>query len=979
MASPSNDTAVDEQRRILPLPPDVVAQIKSSTAIVSLSGVVLELLKNALDARAAKIEATVDFARGGCTVDDDGLGISPRDFSDAGGLGKLYCTSKHDAHEPLLGRNGTFLASLAAMSLLTITSRHVQHRSQNTMTLHHAQVLERQLPASSTHQVHTNHGTRVTVRNLFGNMPVRVKQRSVVLQQKAESDRLWDSLKREVVGLLLAWQGLVNLRVRDENNRLLFNFNTSNTQPPDQTKSRSAHLSSLLNLLTQAEYISIHDWALWVPVSASTSTVSIQGAFSRDPAPSKHTQFISLGIQPLSPDAGHNQLYDEINHLFALSSFGTVEDDADVDELEKIRRRSDKRFKNDDYTNRQLKARKGVDRYPMFHLRITLKDVRKSKLSEERLMNGETNLQAVIGVLSAMVTQWLSVHHLRPRKPRTKQSRFATASSLGESNGGESGVTPGSQTLPPNPVMNRGYTKPSTPDSSSVGGDSRKRKRSALVAMDNPPEKAQRRAFAEWSRIKSGKSDFFNNVSVQHKSVLKDRPQTVTNSEAGLEPVQSFAKFHQEPLLPGSLSAGSALKAPFKTVDTVNDASEETILWTDPSTKKTHALNARTGCVMPQAQSRPNTHSGASMFAAAPQVMPQSLRLTAKPATAETKKTPWLNGLLRSWDNPVFKPSERRIQQVSLQEPEHNQGHSHCSRIDVEKAFNEASATGSSRLSREGLQGAEVLTQLDKKFIFIKMRSSTDATADLLVLIDQHAADERIQVECLLKELCTPSAKDYPQSGYQSKLGHTSRVAFTSLDKPVQFTISSQERTHFTTHAARFAAWGILFDILGTTRPTETLETSTKSQYVLSVTTLPPGIAQRCRADAQVLVSFLRSTVWTYAETLHLPALVPFSTDDDPSTWVRRLATCPQGLVDLVNSRACRSAIMFNDELSLGQCEDLVQKLARCVFPFMCAHGRPSMVPLVDLGRVGWGGHAVDGEQASNNDGFVRAWKRWKG
>ena len=81
------------QKAILPLPKDVVAQIKSSTAIVSLSGVVFELLTNSLDAGATKIEATVDFARGGCSVEDDGLGIAPSEFGEDGGLGKLYCSS----------------------------------------------------------------------------------------------------------------------------------------------------------------------------------------------------------------------------------------------------------------------------------------------------------------------------------------------------------------------------------------------------------------------------------------------------------------------------------------------------------------------------------------------------------------------------------------------------------------------------------------------------------------------------------------------------------------------------------------------------------------------------------------------------------------------------------------------------------------------------------------------------------------------
>ena len=76
---------------IRPLPDEVVAQIKSSTAIVSLSGVVVELLKNSLDGKAARVDVTVDFARGGCTVEDNGLGIAPLEFRDDGGLGRLYC------------------------------------------------------------------------------------------------------------------------------------------------------------------------------------------------------------------------------------------------------------------------------------------------------------------------------------------------------------------------------------------------------------------------------------------------------------------------------------------------------------------------------------------------------------------------------------------------------------------------------------------------------------------------------------------------------------------------------------------------------------------------------------------------------------------------------------------------------------------------------------------------------------------------
>lgn len=40
---------------------------------------------------------------------------------------------------------------------------------------------------------------------------------------------------------------------------------------------------------------------------------------------------------------------------------------------------------------------------------------------------------------------------------------------------------------------------------------------------------------------------------------------------------------------------------------------------------------------------------------------------------------------------------------------------------------------------------------------------------------------------------------------------------------------------------------------------------------------------------------------------------------------------------------------MFNDVLSREECWDLIQRLSRCSFPFQCAHGRPSMAPLINL------------------------------
>ena len=82
---------IDLDPPILPLPVEVVAQIRSSSAITSIPSVILNLLRNSIDAGACKVTVSVDFRRGSCVVEDDGLGISPNEFGEEGGLGRMYC------------------------------------------------------------------------------------------------------------------------------------------------------------------------------------------------------------------------------------------------------------------------------------------------------------------------------------------------------------------------------------------------------------------------------------------------------------------------------------------------------------------------------------------------------------------------------------------------------------------------------------------------------------------------------------------------------------------------------------------------------------------------------------------------------------------------------------------------------------------------------------------------------------------------
>lgn len=71
-------------------------------------------------------------------------------------------------------------------------------------------------------------------------------------------------------------------------------------------------------------------------------------------------------------------------------------------------------------------------------------------------------------------------------------------------------------------------------------------------------------------------------------------------------------------------------------------------------------------------------------------------------------------------------------------------------------------------------------------------------------------------------------------------------------------------------------------------------------------------------------------------------------------------------------------AVMFNDELSIEQCKTLISRLAECAFPFQCAHGRPSMIPLLDLESFSQNNVSNLQEDFRDESHFSKALKKWR-
>jgi DNA mismatch repair protein MutL len=157
--------------RIRQLPEALANQIAAGEVIERPAAIVKELCENSLDAGATVVRVrTEDGGRRLVQVEDDGGGIAAEDLPLA--LAR-HATSKIASAEDLfrigtLGFRGEALPSIAAVSEMTISSRPRAAEAGRRLVLRGAATEADETCALA-------HGTVVAVRNLFWNVPARLK------------------------------------------------------------------------------------------------------------------------------------------------------------------------------------------------------------------------------------------------------------------------------------------------------------------------------------------------------------------------------------------------------------------------------------------------------------------------------------------------------------------------------------------------------------------------------------------------------------------------------------------------------------------------------------------------------------------------------------------------------------------------------------------------------------------------------------
>lgn len=227
------------------------------------------------------------------------------------------------------------------------------------------------------------------------------------------------------------------------------------------------------------------------------------------------------------------------------------------------------------------------------------------------------------------------------------------------------------------------------------------------------------------------------------------------------------------------------------------------------------------------------------------------------------------------------------------------------------------------RFSKDMIHSMKVIQQVDKKFlaclISTKEPSALPETeGNLLVLVDQHAAHERVRLENLIAD----SYEDDPDAPGGR------RLCSSTIRPPLKISVTEEELRLFQSCQPHLRSLGLEVKL-----PQE--------------------------ADRQVLVGKV-PVCFTEKERNEIrrgrPSVIKAIVEEYLREQIELLCsagrvqgTLPLTVLKVLASLACHGAIKFNDTLSRDECVSLVASLSCCQLPFQCAHGRPSIAPLVDI------------------------------
>lgn len=230
------------------------------------------------------------------------------------------------------------------------------------------------------------------------------------------------------------------------------------------------------------------------------------------------------------------------------------------------------------------------------------------------------------------------------------------------------------------------------------------------------------------------------------------------------------------------------------------------------------------------------------------------------------------------------------------------------SRIDENIMFN-----------KEDFSKLEVIGQFNCGFILTELKSGVDSSRKIFIL-DQHASDERYRLESLEKSLV-----------------HTTQ----RLVVPKQIlNLAPQDLVFLKSNIDLLATHGFQISI-GETSP-DKLHRHFQVDSKLNSQTKKNGDEAFDDVNVYLMTVPTVCGIQMTDEDLHETIYLMQQGNFEGLHSLDRVA-------NLLASRACRSAIMIGDHLTLAQMQMVVRNLESLRRPWICAHGRPTIRLLYDL------------------------------
>ena len=284
-------------------------------------------------------------------------------------------------------------------------------------------------------------------------------------------------------------------------------------------------------------------------------------------------------------------------------------------------------------------------------------------------------------------------------------------------------------------------------------------------------------------------------------------------------------------------------------------------------------------------------------------------------AIRETQNDGALSRVIQAWKNPVFGvPKERQLE-----------AQTDAAMHIKQKKFN----LGTTKLtfSKEDLGNIDVIGQVDEKFIACTLLTANklDERTRALILIDQHAAHERIRLEALQDEYLEGLKKS--DKGVSVDCQDVIPPLIISLSVACDCSLRKLKYSfqrigiEYTVRCENFVDGKAYIELSLTAMPKLFIKTSNTR----GISTQTPIL------EESAIKELFYDHINHYQETPVATSLIP------------------PAINNVLSSYACHSAIRFGDTLTIQECISIVESLARCRLPFQCAHGRPSIAPLINL------------------------------